>query len=161
MKEANPIALGRSIHFPNPRRSVVERYPSPTKHSFMGIEEEIRHVVPYSRKRKFRRHRTLLRGDRIRLKRRHHMKLKTMLCEKIHSASALTRHALLRVAAISFLAAQAIPNIASTQVEAAPPIAGVLGKVQSFTGSSLDVATASGVVHITVTQPFATYKQIP
>src|SRR5437870_4427275 len=89
------------------------------------------------------------------------MKLKTVLREKTHSASALTRHALLRVAAIFLLAVQAIPNIASAQVETAPPIAGVLGKVQSFTGSSLDVATASGVVHVTVTQPFATYKQIP
>lgn len=32
---------------------------------------------------------------------------------------------------------------------------------QSFTGSSLDVATASGVVHVMVTQPLATYKQRP
>jgi hypothetical protein len=67
----------------------------------------------------------------------------------------------LHLAAVSLLAAQAIPNIASAQAEAAPPIAGVLGKVQSFTGSSLDVATASGVVHVTVAQPLATYKQIP
>src|SRR6202035_5935605 len=43
----------------------------------------------------------------------------------------------------------------------APPLSGVLGKVQSFTGSSLDVATAAGVVHVKVTQPLATYKQIP
>jgi hypothetical protein len=59
------------------------------------------------------------------------------------------------------LAALAIPNIALAQVEAAPPLAGVLGKVRSFTGSSLNVATASGVVHVTVKQPLATYKQIP
>ena len=43
----------------------------------------------------------------------------------------------------------------------APPLAGVLGKVQSFTDSSLDVATPSGVIHVKVTQPLATYKQIP
>ena len=67
----------------------------------------------------------------------------------------------LKTVAVVMVAAQAIPNIASAQVEAAPPLAGVLGKVQSFTGSSLDVATASGVVHVTVTQPLATYKQIP
>src|SRR5438477_11785805 len=89
------------------------------------------------------------------------MKLKTVLCEKTHSASTLKRHPLLHAAAISLPAAQAIPNIASAQGEAAPPIAGVLGKVQSFTGSSPDVSTSSGVVHVTVTQPFATYKQIP
>ena len=59
------------------------------------------------------------------------------------------------------LAALVIPNIASAQVDAAPPLAGVLGKVQSFTGSSLEVATPSGVAHVTVKQPLATYKQIP
>jgi hypothetical protein len=45
--------------------------------------------------------------------------------------------------------------------QAAPPIAGVIGKVQSFTGSSLDVQTPSGVVHVDVKQPLTTYKQIP
>ena len=59
------------------------------------------------------------------------------------------------------LAAQVIPNIALGQAQPAPPLSGVLGKIQSFTGTSLDVATPSGVVHVTVTQPLATYKQIP
>src|SRR5712675_2070130 len=45
--------------------------------------------------------------------------------------------------------------------QAAPPISGVIGKVQSFTGSSLNVQTPSGVVHIDVKQPLTTYKQIP
>jgi hypothetical protein len=45
--------------------------------------------------------------------------------------------------------------------QAAPPISGVIGKVQSFTGSSLDVQTSSGVVHVDVKQPLTTYKQIP
>ena len=65
------------------------------------------------------------------------MKLKTML--------------LLYLSALSLLA----------QAQPAPPLSGVLGKIQSFTGGSLDVATPSGVVHVTVTQPLATYKQIP
>jgi len=43
----------------------------------------------------------------------------------------------------------------------APPISGVIGKVQSFTGSSLNVQSPSGVVHIDVKQPLTTYKQIP
>jgi hypothetical protein len=59
------------------------------------------------------------------------------------------------------LAAQLIPNIAWSQTQPAPPLSGVLGKVQSFTGSSLDVATPTGVIHVKVTQPLATYKQIP
>jgi hypothetical protein len=89
------------------------------------------------------------------------MKLKTVLCDKAPSTGCLEKHPLLHLAAVSLLAAQVIPNIASAQAQPAPPLAGVLGKIQSFTGSSLDVATPSGVVHVTVTQPLATYKQIP
>jgi hypothetical protein len=50
---------------------------------------------------------------------------------------------------------------ASEAQQVAPPISGVIGKVQSFTGSSLDVQTPSGVVHVDVTRPLTTYKQIP
>jgi hypothetical protein len=89
------------------------------------------------------------------------MKLKTVLCDKPRSASCFRKHPLLHFAAAVILAAQVIPNIALAQAEPAPPLSGVLGKVQTFTGSSLDVATPSGVVHVTVTQPLATYKQIP
>src|SRR6202047_74813 len=70
------------------------------------------------------------------------------------------RHTLVNVAVVVLLAAQA-PSIAWAQAQPAPPLSGVLGKVQSLTGSSLDVATPSGVVHVTVTQPLAIYKQIP
>jgi hypothetical protein len=45
--------------------------------------------------------------------------------------------------------------------QAAPPISGVIGKVQSFTNGSLDVQTPSGVVHVDVKQPLTTYKQVP
>lgn len=45
--------------------------------------------------------------------------------------------------------------------QVAPPISGVIGKVQSFTSSSLDVQTPSGVVHVDVKQPLTTYEQIP
>src|ERR1700719_1945372 len=70
-------------------------------------------------------------------------------------------HPLLRLVFVTLLAAQAAPNAAWAQVQAAPPIPGVIGKVQSFTGSSLEVQTPSGVVHIEVKQPLTTYKQIP
>jgi hypothetical protein len=73
----------------------------------------------------------------------------------------LMMHPLSRIVFISLLAAQATPNTARAQVKAAPPISGVIGKVQSFTGSSLDVQTPSGVVHVDVKQPLTTYKQIP
>src|SRR5260221_392386 len=71
------------------------------------------------------------------------------------------KHPLLRLVFVSLLAAQATPGTVSAQVQAAPPIPGVIGKVQSFTGSALDVQTPSSVVHVDVKQPLTTYKQIP
>lgn len=71
------------------------------------------------------------------------------------------KHPLWRLVFISLLAATAVPIAAWGQVEAAPPISGVIGKVQAFTGSSLDVATPAGVVHVDVKQPLTTYKQVP
>jgi hypothetical protein len=73
----------------------------------------------------------------------------------------LMMHHLSRIVFVSLLAAQATPNTLWAQVKAAPPISGVIGKVQSFTGSSLDVQTPSGVVHVDVKQPLTTYKQVP
>jgi hypothetical protein len=71
------------------------------------------------------------------------------------------KHPLLRLVFVTLLAAQAAPNAVWAQVQAAPPISGVIGKVQSFTGGALDVQTPSGVVHVDVKQPLTTYKQIP
>jgi hypothetical protein len=59
------------------------------------------------------------------------------------------------------LAALATPHTVWAQTKAAPPISGVIGELQAFTGSSLDVQTPSGVVHVHVKQPLTTYKQIP
>src|SRR5712691_9221312 len=73
----------------------------------------------------------------------------------------LLRHPLSRIVFISLLAVQASPSTVWAQVQAAPPIAGVIGKVQSFTGSALEVQTPAGVVHVDIKQPLTTYKQIP
>jgi hypothetical protein len=73
----------------------------------------------------------------------------------------LVRHSLLRIVFISFLAAQATPNTALAQVKAVPPLAGVIGKVQSVTDGFIDVQTGSGVVHVDIARPLTTYKQIP
>src|SRR5438067_692371 len=70
-------------------------------------------------------------------------------------------HPLSCIVFISLLAAQATPSTVRAQVKATPPIAGVIGRVQSFTGSSLDVQTPSGVIHVDVKQPLTTYKQVP
>ena len=74
---------------------------------------------------------------------------------------ALMRHPLSRIVFISLLAAQAIPNAVWAQVKPAPPLSGVIGKVQSVTDSSIEVQTPSGVVHVDVKQPLTTYRQIP
>src|SRR5580698_9122898 len=80
---------------------------------------------------------------------------------KARAASVSKRYPLLHLAALPLLGALVIPIIAKAQAQPAPPISGVLGKIKSFTGSALDVATPSGVVHVKVAQPLATYKQIP
>ena len=62
--------------------------------------------------------------------------------------------------ALTFLACTLVVGATEAQ-QVASPSAGVIGKVRSFTGSSVDVQTPSGVVHVDVKQPLTTYKQIP
>jgi hypothetical protein len=73
----------------------------------------------------------------------------------------LINRRLLHIAFFCLVAAQTNPISVWAQTKVAPPISGVIGKVQTFTGSSLDVQTPSGVVHVDVKQPLTTYKQIP
>lgn len=61
---------------------------------------------------------------------------------------------------LTLLACMFAIGVAEAQ-QAAPPIDGVIGKLQSFDGKSLDVQTPNGVVHVAVKQPLTTYKQIP
>ena len=61
---------------------------------------------------------------------------------------------------LTLLACTLIIGVAEAQ-QAAPPIEGVIGKLQSFDGKSLDVMTPSGAVHVAVKEPLTTYKQIP
>ena len=62
---------------------------------------------------------------------------------------------------VTLLAALITPCTVWAQANAASPIDGVIGKLQSFDGKSLDVQTPSGVVHVNVKEPLTTYKQIP
>jgi hypothetical protein len=73
----------------------------------------------------------------------------------------LMKRSLLRLVFISLLAAQVAPHGAWAQVKSAPPLSGVKGKLQSFTGRSLEILTPSGVGHVNFRQPLTTYKQIP
>ena len=60
---------------------------------------------------------------------------------------------------VALLAALVTP--ATVRAQTAPPIDGVIGKLQSFDGKTLVVGTASGVVNVVVKQPLTTYKQTP
>ena len=71
----------------------------------------------------------------------------------------MNQHSLRRFVFVALLAALGTPAIVRAQ--AAPPIEGVIGKLQSFDGKTLVVGTAAGVVSVIVKQPLTTYKQIP
>ena len=90
---------------------------------------------------------------------------KMLYTAKVHARCSwkdiFLKRPLLRHAFVTLLAALATPGAVWPQVQAAPPIPGVIGKVQSFTGNSLDVQTPAGVVHVDIKQPLTTYKQIP
>jgi len=73
----------------------------------------------------------------------------------------MNQHPLRRLAYVALLAVLSMPCIVWAQAKAAPPIDGVIGKLQSFDGKSLDVQTHSGVAHISVKQPLITYKGMP
>jgi hypothetical protein len=59
------------------------------------------------------------------------------------------------------LAALATPHAGLAQAKAAHPINGVIGKLQSFDGKTLDVGTSSGVVQVVVKGHLTTYKLVP
>jgi hypothetical protein len=67
---------------------------------------------------------------------------------------------LMRCLGLTLLACTLVIGMAEAQ-QAAPPIEGVIGKLQSFDGKALEVQTPSGVVHVAVKEPLTTYKQIP
>ena len=73
----------------------------------------------------------------------------------------MNQHPLRHLVYATLLASVAMPHTVWGQAKAAPPIDGVIGKLQSFDGKTLDVGTSSGVVHVSVKQPLTTYKQIP
>jgi hypothetical protein len=73
----------------------------------------------------------------------------------------MNQHPPRHLAYMALLAALVTPHAVRAQAKTAPPIDGVIGKLQSFDGKTLDVGTPSGVVHVSVKQPLTTYKQIP
>jgi hypothetical protein len=74
---------------------------------------------------------------------------------------AMSQHSLPRLACATLLVGLAASPAIWAQSKAAPPIDGVIGKLQSFDGKLLEVQTPSGVVHVAVKQPLITYKQVP
>jgi hypothetical protein len=83
---------------------------------------------------------------------------------RVHNAQVCKRRTHMKLnnlVSICLLAMAATADAVWAQVQAAPALSGVIGAVQSFTGSSLEVMSKSGVVRVSVTQPLTTYKQIP
>src|ERR1700719_4793340 len=77
----------------------------------------------------------------------------------LHEAKSALRGVMQRLG-LTLLACTLTVGAAEAQ-QAAPPIEGVIGKLQSFDGKSLDVMTPAGAVHVVVKEPLTTYKQIP
>jgi hypothetical protein len=69
------------------------------------------------------------------------------------------KHFVFRLVLTAFLAAQVVPIAARAQ--GAPPISGVKGTLEAVTHDSISIKTQSGVVHIAITQPLTTYRQVP
>jgi hypothetical protein len=94
------------------------------------------------------------------------MKEQEMKISQMHRADSALREPksalprLIRGLGLTLLACTLVIGVAEAQ-QAAPPIEGVIGKLQSFDGKALEVQTPSGVVHVTVKEPLTTYKQIP
>jgi hypothetical protein len=64
-----------------------------------------------------------------------------------------------RLVFTAFLAAQVVPI--ALRAQAAPPMSGVKGKLEAVTHDSISIQTQSGLVHIAITQPLTTYRQVP
>ena len=77
------------------------------------------------------------------------------------SVKTTNQHPLRHLVYVAVLVTLATPHAVWAQAKAAPPIDGVIGKLQSFDGKSLDVMTSSGAVQIAIKEPLTTYKQIP
>jgi hypothetical protein len=71
------------------------------------------------------------------------------------------KHPPSRLVFIAILTALAASNATWAQAQAVTPIDGVIGKLQSFDGKSLDLMTPAGAVHIAIKEHLTTYKQIP
>lgn len=72
-----------------------------------------------------------------------------------------TKYLLMRLLCSSFLAATVLSVGAWAQVNTAPPIAGVLGKVESVSRNSIKVQTQDGLVSVRIENPLRTYRQVP
>jgi hypothetical protein len=71
------------------------------------------------------------------------------------------KHPLQHLVYATVLLALATPYAVFAQTKPAPPLEGALGKLQAFDGKSLDVATASGPVHVVIKGHLTTYKLMP
>lgn len=88
---------------------------------------------------------------------------KVLYAAKAHGMGGhlVIKNPLVRLLFISLLAVAVGPVAAWAQVKVAPPIPGVIGKVEAVTSHSVEIGTKSGVVHVEIKQPLTTYRQVP
>jgi hypothetical protein len=72
-----------------------------------------------------------------------------------------SRHRMFPLAMVALLASAFGFNPGAHAQDAAPPISGALGQVQSVGDHSITIQTKAGLVHIDITQPLTTYKVVP
>jgi len=61
-----------------------------------------------------------------------------------------------------FLLSVALGSVAAwAQVDAAPPIPGVVGKLKAVTNNSVEIQTKTGVVRVEIKQPLTVYREVP
>src|SRR6266851_8022338 len=71
------------------------------------------------------------------------------------------KYPLLPLPFICLLSVASGPVTAWAQVDATPPIPGVVGKLTALTSNSIEIQTKSGMVLVEIKQPLIIYREVP
>ena len=71
------------------------------------------------------------------------------------------KHPLLHLPVVVLLSVSIVAVAAWAQVDAAPPIPGVVGQVKTVTNNLVELQTKTGVVRVEIKQPLTIYREVP
>ena len=71
------------------------------------------------------------------------------------------KYPLVRLPLVCLLSVALASTAAWAQVDAAPAIPGVVGKLKSVTNTSVEIQTQTGVVRVEIKQPLTIYREVP